>query len=78
MYAIQVSTVYTFNTVKQAFEEKLPFTSVKFSHTNGPATNVLVSIKGKEHSRELALTLQDLLEKTLYKYAGTFALVEIE
>ena len=78
MYAIQVSTTYTFSEISQVFEEKLPFTEVKFSHTNGPATNVLVSIKGKEDNRELAVTLQGLLEKTLYKYAGSFALVEIE
>lgn len=75
MFAIQLATGFTFNEVKEIFK-KIPGT-VEFSHTDGPATNILVKLPGYENDRLMHCRWIGCFEPALAGHFGKFEVVEI-
>ena len=75
MFAIKLSTGFAFCQVKELFN-KLPGV-VEFSHTNGPATNVLVKLPGYEDNRAMHSQWVKVFEPALKTHFGTFEVVEV-
>lgn len=77
MFAIKMSTGFTWSEVETFFKKVLPDVSVKFSHTNGPATYIEVSINGFENNREMTQNWVNIFYPKLTNYFGSAEVVEL-
>jgi hypothetical protein len=76
-YEIQMTTGLTWSETNEFFKKELPMVNVWFSHTNGPALHIALTLIGFETDRSMNQKWVECFYPKLTRIFGSCSVIEV-